>query len=171
MKVSNPFKEIIKAHLDKRASEDELFEITYQKENKNLEECCNYLMQCAKKGGCGGYSDDEVFGWAIHYYDEDDIKDIKAIAGKVIVNHSVELTEQDKAEAKKKAIENFILESKEEAKKEFAEKIELTEDDIEEAKKIAINKVVDSEREKMIKKATKKKVDLNTEGVIDLFSM
>lgn len=90
MKASNEFKETIKAYLDKRASEDELFAVTYQKENKNLDECCNYVMECAKKGGCSAYSDNEVFGWAVHYYDEDDIKNIKPIAGKVVVNHAGE---------------------------------------------------------------------------------
>jgi hypothetical protein len=30
-------------------------------------------MKCAK-GSNGGYSDDEVLIWAVHYYDEDDIK-------------------------------------------------------------------------------------------------
>ena len=88
MKTSNAFKETIKVYLDKRASEDELFAVTYQKENKKLDECCDYVMQCAKEGNCAGYSDDEVFNWAVHYYDEDDIKNIKPVGGKVIVNHS-----------------------------------------------------------------------------------
>jgi hypothetical protein len=46
---------------------------TYKKRKQNLDECCNYVMKCAKEGN-GGYSDDEVSGWAVHYYDEDDIK-------------------------------------------------------------------------------------------------
>ncbi|GIZ08343.1 Cas9 inhibitor AcrIIA9 family protein [Flavobacterium sp. UMI-01] len=90
MKASNAFKETIKAYLDKRAAEDELFAVTYKKENKNLEECCNYVMQCAHKGGAQGYADEEVFGWAVHYYDEDDIKNIKSVNAKVVVNHTVE---------------------------------------------------------------------------------
>lgn len=108
MKASNEFKETIKAYLDKRASEDELFAVTYQKENKNLDECCNYVMKCAQSGGCAGYTDDEVFNWAVHYYDEDDIKNIKPITGKVIVNQTVELTEEDIAQAKEKAIANVV---------------------------------------------------------------
>jgi hypothetical protein len=112
MKASNEFKKTIKAHLEKRATEDELFAVTYKKENKNLDECCNYVMECAKKGGCAGYSDDEVFGWAVHYYDEDDIKNIKPISGKVIVNHSVELTEDDKKISQRKNNALLIEESK-----------------------------------------------------------
>ena len=108
MKSSNAFKETIKSYLDKRASEDELFAITYKKENKNLDESCNYVMQFAQKGGCAGYADDEVFGWAVHYYDEDDIKKIPSIPGKVIVNKEIKLSETEIAEARETAIERFI---------------------------------------------------------------
>ena len=108
MKASNAFKESIKLHLEKRAAEDKLFAETYKKENKNLDECCNYIMQCAQKGGCAGYADEDVFGWAVHYYDEDDIKNIKPANGKVIVNHKVELTAEEIAEAKQKAIDNVV---------------------------------------------------------------
>lgn len=121
-KVSKPFMESIKNYLDKRAAEDELFAETYKKENKSLEECCNYVMKCAKDGGCAGYSDEEVFAWAVHYYDEDDIKNIAPVSGKVIVNSSVELSEEEKAAAKEKAMELAIEEAKEASK----EKSELT---------------------------------------------
>lgn len=75
--ISNKFEETIKAHLDKRALEDTLFAATYAKENKNIKDCCAYITGRAKKeasGGCAVISDEEVFGWAIHYYDEDNIK-------------------------------------------------------------------------------------------------
>lgn len=171
MKSSKIFTETIKNYLEKRASEDELFAVTLKKENKSIEECCNYVMKCAKDGGCAGYSDEEVFGWAVHYYDEDDIKNIKAIGGKVVINQSVELTEEDKAEAKDKAMKSLIEEAKIEAKKELSEAIELTPEDISEAKKIAIEKVVNSEREKMLTKTPKKKTEQVAEEVTDLFSM
>lgn len=38
------FKEAIKSYLDKRARTDELFAKSYAKENKNLDECCSYIM-------------------------------------------------------------------------------------------------------------------------------
>jgi len=168
MKASNEFKKTIKAHLEKRATEDELFAVTYKKENKNLDECCNYVMECAKKGGCAGYSDDEVFGWAVHYYDEDDIKGIKPMSGKVVVNHSVELNEEDKKLAKEKATELLIQELKSEQKKTFSETIELTEEDLQDAKKQAMQKVVSEQKEKMVTKAAKKKPTTEVEQ-IDLF--
>jgi hypothetical protein len=169
MKTSNAFKETIKAYLDKRASEDELFAETYQKENKNLDECCNYVMKCAKDGACNGYSDEEVFGWAVHYYDEDDIKNIKPVSGKAIVNHSVELTEEDKAAAKAEAMREAIEEAKEEAKKNLSGTIELSEEDLQEAKKQAIEKIAIDQKQKLVAKAVKNKTETKVEQV-DLFA-
>jgi hypothetical protein len=165
MKASNAFKETIKAYLDKRASEDELFAVTYKKENKNLDECCNYVMQCAQKGGCTGYADEDVFGWAVHYYDEDDLKNIKPVNGKAIVNHAVELTAEDIAEAKQKGMDLAIEEAKTEAKKRFSEKVELSEEDILDAKKQAMEKTVLEQKEKMAAKAAKKKPEIDVEQV------
>lgn len=45
-----------------------------EKENKSLEECGRYILQEAhKKGSHVAMTDEEVFGLAVHYYDEDDI--------------------------------------------------------------------------------------------------
>jgi hypothetical protein len=169
MKPSNSFKKTIKNYLEKRAQEDELFAGTYKKENKNLDECCSYVMQCAKQGGCEGYADEEVFGWAVHYYDEDNIKNIKPVNGKVVVNHSVELTEEDKKLAKEKAMALLIKESKSEQKKTFSKTIELSEEDLLDAKKQAIARVFIEQKEKMVTKATKKKTTAEVEQ-IDLFA-
>ena len=127
MKTSNAFKETIKAYLEKRATEDELFAVTYQKENKNLDECCNYVVQCAKEGKCEGYDPAEVFNWAVHYYDEDDIKNIKPISCKVVVNHTVDLTEEDLQEAKKQAMQKVVSEQKEKMVTKAAKKKPTTE--------------------------------------------
>lgn len=111
MKASNPFKNAIKAYLDKRADEDELFAVTYKKENKNLEECFNYVMERAQKGGCQAYADEEVFGWAVHYYDEDDIKDVKPVNGTATVS------EKPKKVAKEKPLVQQVVDSKKALKK------------------------------------------------------
>lgn len=75
---SNPstehFKEVIKAYLDKRAEQDELFKATYAKQGKSIDECCRYIIQEVRKANRIGFSNAEVFGLAVHYYDEDDIK-------------------------------------------------------------------------------------------------
>ena len=42
-----------------------------------------------------------------HYYDEDDIEVGKAVSCQVAVNHVVELTEEEKAEARQEAIKQY----------------------------------------------------------------
>ena len=73
------FESTIKNYLDKRAEKDSLFAVNYKKENKSIQECCKYIYSQAKKllakgGNAVGVDDDTVYGWAVHYYDEDDIK-------------------------------------------------------------------------------------------------
>lgn len=44
------------------------------KENKSLEECGRYILhEARKKGSHVAMTDEEVFGLAVHYYDEDNI--------------------------------------------------------------------------------------------------
>ena len=106
-KKNDPFKEAIKAYLDKLASEDELFAKSYAKENKNLDECIKYIFQEVKKSGRCGFNDDEIFNMAVHYYDEDNLGKITGANGSVVVNHAIELTEEEKAAAKQRTIESF----------------------------------------------------------------
>lgn len=70
------FETTIKNYLDNRAREDSLFAETYKKANKSIKECCRYIISRARKlGGTAVAVDDAtVYGWAVHYYDEDDIK-------------------------------------------------------------------------------------------------
>lgn len=68
-------KQIIQSYLEERAKNDPLFACVYAKPNKNINECFDYILSEAKKrGNAVCMSDDEVFGLAVHYYDEDDIK-------------------------------------------------------------------------------------------------
>jgi hypothetical protein len=170
MKVSNEFKEVIKNYLEQRATSDELFAATLKKENKNLDECCNYIMKCAKEKGCSGYADEEVFGWAVHYYDEDDIKDIKPVSGKVVINKSIELTEEEKEAAKQKAIQELNEEAKKDATTKLASKIKLSEEDKAIARKMALDKAVEEEKEKLLKNKKAKSETTKTEVQQDLFS-
>jgi len=137
-KVSDTFKTTIKAYLDKRAAEDELFAKTYAKENKNLDECCNYILQQVQKSGCMGFADEEIYGMAVHYYDEDDIKNVKPVsAGKIVVNHVVELSEAEKAEAKEKAKADYEKEQLAKLKEEERKREEKERKRMEERKRKA----------------------------------
>lgn len=113
--VKDPFMLAVEAMLNARAEQDELFAITLAKPNKSLKECCDYIYKEVKRIGREGYTDAEVLAMAVHYYDEDDIKPGSVQKpGKVIVNtpmeapKPVELTEAQKEEARKLAIDRAI---------------------------------------------------------------
>lgn len=76
--MANPAAEqfiaVIKAYLDKRAEQDELFKVTYAKPNKSVEECCRFIIGEVYKANKIGYPNADIFSLAVHYYDEDDIK-------------------------------------------------------------------------------------------------
>ena len=97
----------IKAHLDQRAETDVLFAFKYANPKKNIEDCCTYILNTVHNSGCNGFADDEIFGMAVHYYDEENIEIGKPINCRVVVNHVVELTEEEKAEAHREAIQQF----------------------------------------------------------------
>lgn len=128
----NAVKQAIKTYLDNRAKTDELFAVAYEKPNKNIDECFNYILGEAKKQGNAVYLHDEVvFGWAVHYYDEDNIKINKLPANtRVSANASVELTEEDKEKAREIALQEYkqqcineLLEKKKAKAKRASEKI------------------------------------------------
>ena len=93
MKATEHFKQTIKTYLDERAKNDELFAVSYAKENKNMDDCVTFILNQVKRSKCMGLTDEEVYSLAVHFFDEDDIEIGNPIACNVIVNHTVELTE------------------------------------------------------------------------------
>ena len=110
MSGNSSFKQIIQTYLDERAKTDELFAGTYAKKGKTINECCDYIMGEAKKrGNAVAMSDNEVFGLAVHYYDEDNIKINKMPTGcrPSVQPVQVEITEEDKKAAREEAIKRL----------------------------------------------------------------
>ena len=107
MKGTEHFKDVIQNYLETRASYDELFAENFRKENKNIDECITYILTEVQRMGCAGLSDEEVYSLAVHYYDEDNIEVGKYINCQVVVNHTIELTEEEKAQARQRAIEQY----------------------------------------------------------------
>lgn len=108
MKTTEHFKTVISNHLNMVAQKDSLFKDTLQKENKNIDDCITYILNEVKNSGCNGFADEEIFNMAIHYYDEDNINIGEKITANIVVNHSVELTEEEIKKAKKDALDKII---------------------------------------------------------------
>lgn len=106
MKSTNHFKNTIKAYLDQRAETDVLFAFQYSKPDKNIDDCITYILNEVQKSGCNGFADEEIYNMAVHFYDEDTIEIGMPVNNvHVVVNHFVELTEEEKEQARQEAIQ------------------------------------------------------------------
>lgn len=96
-----------------------------KKEHKSLKEMWNYIVSTAKKlaetENCLCVDDDVVFGWAVHYYDEDNIT-VDSVPKAKVVTDSKSKTDNKSS----KEIEKYKkdLMAKEKEIKELKEKIE-----------------------------------------------
>lgn len=95
MKGTDEFKKTIEKHLNDKAMSDFSFMARLDLKTKNIDDCVQYILNEVQKSKCNGFTDDEIFGMAAHYYDEDKIDIGKKSSATVVVNHKV------KAEPKK----------------------------------------------------------------------
>lgn len=109
-KTQNPAVKRIGNYLMERAKTDPSVANNLKKEKKTLNECWEYVLSEVAKTmyrngnfGCAAGDDEELFGLAVHYYDEDDIKFEPFKGGKVV---DMSKQEQDKkAETKEEKAE------------------------------------------------------------------
>lgn len=94
-------------YLEQRAEEDALFAKKYRNPAKNMDECVTHILNYVQKSGCNGFTDGEIFGQAIHYYEENEIEVGKPMDCQVVVNHVVKLTAEEKAEARQNAVRKY----------------------------------------------------------------
>ncbi len=104
MKGTQAFQDTIKAYLEEKALSDNLFAVKFANPSKTIEDCVTFIINQVQKSGCSGFADDEIFGMAIHYYEENEIEVGKPINCQMVVNHTVELTEEEKEQARQDAI-------------------------------------------------------------------
>lgn len=106
----DPFQRTIEAYVKAQARKDLKFMQRLRAEGKSIEGCCDYIYSEVQSTGRKGFLDEEVFGMAMHYFQEDDIKVKSGSKPTVIVNHVPELTEEEKEalreEAKQKVLQD-----------------------------------------------------------------
>ena len=107
---SDLFATAIKAMLDQRAADDPLFAEVYKKENKSIEECCNYIITEVQRMKVNALTDEEILAMAVHYYDEDKIIAVTAPACEVVVPNTPEIAEARKRELEAEAEKRYIAE-------------------------------------------------------------
>ena len=107
MSGTEHFTRTISEYLNLRAATDPLFAPNLAKPHKNIEDCITYILKQVQQSACNGFEDDEIYSMAVHYYDEDDLEVGSPVACHVVVNHTLVLTEEEKAEARKQAIQQY----------------------------------------------------------------
>lgn len=111
MKSTTAFKETIRKYLEDRGSKDPLFARIITKPGKNIDDCITYILNEVQRSGCNGFTDDEIYSMAIHYFDEDNLSvGMSPSHMRVVVNHKIELTKEEKAKAREDAIEQYKAE-------------------------------------------------------------
>lgn len=137
VEVQGPEKldEAIKAHLDGVAAGDPVFAEKLKNPKKSLKECIQYIqgevfheyVKGATRNGvaCAAPSRAEVFGMAVHYYDEEDVK-IRAISAPHSGSGKTEkeLTEEEKAKIQKAAEAKYEAEVMKDIREREAKKFE-----------------------------------------------
>ena len=104
MKGTDHFKELIQNYLDNRAKEDELFRAKYETTTRTIDDVVNYIFHAVQQSSCCGFSDMEVYAMAVH---EPDLEIGKPMDCNVVVNHHIELTEEEKAEQRAIALKRY----------------------------------------------------------------
>lgn len=113
MKGTEQFEKVVFNHLLGIANMDKAFEAKLNDPKKNIKDCITYILNSVKKSGCNGFADEEIFGMAMHYYDEEKIEVGKPISARVVVNHTdfqgkkVSVPQKQKAVKQKSVTEPF----------------------------------------------------------------
>ena len=133
MKSSENFIEAIRQYLDNRAAGDNLFAIRYASPSKSVAEGCRYILNEVKRQGVAVMTNDEVYSLAVHYWDGDctaeEIGSSPLALGSAknpinckVVIFKDQLTEEDKAELKQQAMEQYKQEQLREIRRQSAPK-------------------------------------------------
>ena len=108
MDATRAFKDTIQAYLVEMATYDTNFAERFADPKKNINDCVTYILNQVQESGCSGFEDDEIYGMAVHYYQEENIEVGKSVDYlQVAVNHVVELTDEEKAEARREAMAQY----------------------------------------------------------------
>ena len=110
MKSTKAFQDTIERYLEKMAQGDHLFADKLNNPNKSIEGCVNFILSEVQKSEINGFTDEEVYSMAVHYYVEEGITEHGPVQCQVVVNHQVELTPEEIAEMRQQAKDKVLAE-------------------------------------------------------------
>lgn len=117
------FNHIIREYLENRAASDGRLAEKMKDPSKSIEKCCLYIVGEAHKKACSAkdgrvavMGDEEVYGLAVHYFDEEHIEVDPHIGAEV----SVSAPDTESESARQRAAEPAAPSKNEEPKKRMA---------------------------------------------------
>lgn len=126
MEGTSSFEKTIEDYLRKRAFNNVLFAKKLENPNKSVSDCVTYILNIVKDSGKSGFTDDEIFNMAFHYYSESSVKTTKSRPSVTIVsNHQIKLSAEEVKELREKAKQEVIDEEKAKMRKKPTKKVEV----------------------------------------------
>lgn len=108
MKGTDNFKKAISDYLDSFETQDPLFAQRRREVNRSIDDIVKYIINEVYKSGNNGFDDAEIYGMAIHAAEEADLLIGNCInPSRCVVNHHVELTEEEKREQRELALKRY----------------------------------------------------------------
>ncbi len=111
-KTTNGAEKAILEYLEKNASEE--LKAKMQNSDKEISDCLQFIADSVRKqavNGCACVSDPEVFGLAVHYFEEDSIKKFSGVATSSVQTSTMAKPVDPKPVAEKKTTKQKVVES------------------------------------------------------------
>ncbi len=106
MKSSTSAIEVMQQMLQERCIAEPMFAIKMANPSKSMEGAINYLCSQIQKSGLCVVDDATVMNLLVHYFDENEIEEGAKVNCNIVVSKP-ELSEEDKANLKEKAMEQY----------------------------------------------------------------
>lgn len=106
MKSSTSAIEVMQRMLQERCIVEPMFAIKMANPKKSMEGAVNYLCSQVQKSGLCVVDDAMVMNLLVHYFDENEIEDCGNVNCNIVVGKP-ELSDEDKAEIKAQAMEQY----------------------------------------------------------------
>lgn len=121
IKSNNAAIAVMQQMLQERCIAEPTFAIKMAQPNKSMEGAVNYLCSQIQKSGLCCVDDATVMNILVHYFDENEIEEGGKVNCNIVVSKP-ELTEEDKAELKEQAMEQYKEEQLREIRRQSAPK-------------------------------------------------
>lgn len=107
-KTTDAFKRVIENHLQEFSQQNYLFKARLEHPDKNIDDCISFILNHVHKSNVIGYTDEEIYALARHYYDEDNVDPGTPLTNlEIKINHMIEPNEQEIKNLKQKALDQL----------------------------------------------------------------